>query len=274
MRWVLGANTVKLWGFSGPSPFEHVRMADEEGLDVWLEFNPTMAWERNNPDISVSSYCENLARFAQAAEEAKVKVLVVGHEIDIHLTSFKPETGDLRRGVDELVKTARQNYSGLVTYCNWPDVWDITNINWEPMDYLHPQLYKSDCKRELTDEEYLDALLKWENTVPGKPLVISEWGSVTVKDPLAIGACCNNLENLPYQYDPVAQAEAIERSIKVLLHADIYGFFLHDWDGPDFPDSAYKYAKNWSQIGYGIWNSKTNEPKPSFWIVYKYYKER
>jgi hypothetical protein len=273
MRWVLGVNAVKIWGRSTlktDAAFNNVKIAHEEGLEVWLEFCPVYIWEMYQPNIDVNTYCEELARFAQAAEEAKAEVLIVGHEVDVHLKRFDYKSGALRKAVEEMVKTARQNYSGLVTYCTWDGPWDVCNINWKPMDIIHPQIYKSDTTRELTDSEYLSIINKWKNKMPGKPFAISEFGSLTVSEGASIGGWNDLLKTKPYHYDTQAQADFVERQLKVLFKADIYGIFLQCWDEGVNPAAGYDQ----SEVGYGIWDWRSSEPKPSFWAVYKYYRER
>lgn len=273
MRWVLGANAVKIWGrnpLAYDVAFDHVELAHEEGLEVWLEFCPVYQLETTDPDISVESYCEQLAGFAQEAERLEVEVLIVGHEVDLHLKRFSNETGELKTAVEEMLETARQNYSGPVTYCTWSDPWGLTDVNWELVDIVFPQLYKSDCTRELTDNEYLDALIQWKSRIPQKPLAISEYGSLTVSDAGAIGPCWYIPLEQPVRHDPQAQADFIERQLRVLFEADIYGMFLHCWEEKD--NTGVYYDQN--TLGFGIWDYKSQEPKPSFWAVYKYYRER
>jgi hypothetical protein len=210
-----------------------------------------------------------LAQFAQEAEKAKVEVLVVGYEIDLHLNNFDNFTGELRKAVDEMEKTARQYYSGLITYCPWNDPWEYSDINWEPMDLVFTQLYKSDCTRELTDEEYLDAIHRWKSKAPGKPLAISEFGSFTMSEAPAIGPCIDLPKEQNVTYNPQVQADFIERQLRVLFNADVYGIFLHCWD----EGLAAGIGYDPSEVGYGIWDWRSQEPKPSFWTVYKYYRE-
>jgi hypothetical protein len=267
MKWVLGANAVKIWGV-GPTSFDHVKFAHEEGLKVWLVYGLWTRLETTNPDISVEDYCKQLTGFAQAAEEAKAEVLIVGDEVDRHLKRFDYKTGALRGAVDEMVKTARQNYHGLVTYTTWDGPYDICNINWEPTDIIFPQIYKSKDARELTDSEYLSIINKWKNKTPGKLMAISEFGSLTVSEGAALGPQSGLLKTKPYHYDTQAQADSIERNLRVLFKADVYGIFLHRWD-----DGGPGPVKDWEQVGYGIWDWRSNEPKPSFWVVYKYYRE-
>ncbi len=273
MRWVLGTSAVKLFGQS-PEVFDFVKLAHEEGLAVWLASAPAQTLLVLNPDVSVEDYCKQLAGFAQAAEEAKAEVLIVGYEVD-RLKHFDFKTGALRAAVDEMVKTARQNYSGLVTYGTWDGQLDICNVNWEPMDIIFPQIYKSDGSmesyptRELTDSEYLSIINKWKNKIPGKLTAIAEFGSMTVSEGAAFGPCSGVLKTTPYHYDAQAQADAIERQLRVLFQADVHGIFLHLWD-----DGTTGPVNDWEQVGYGIWGWRSNEPKPSFWAVYKYYRER
>jgi len=272
MRWVLGTSDVKLLGFSN-EVFDHVELAQEEGLKVWLDYAPA-ALGALNPDISVEDYCKQLAGFAQAAEEAKAEVLIVGYEVDRHLKRFDYQTGALRAAVDEMVKTARQNYHGLVTYGTWDGPFDVCNINWEPMDIIFPQIYKftrtaSNAPRELTDSEYLSIINKWKNKTPGKLTAIAEYGSLSVSEGAALGPCSDLLKTEPYHYDTQAQADSIARQLRVLFEADIYGIFLHRWD--NYPAGP---VKDWEQVGYGIWDWRSKEPKPSFWVMYKYYRER
>jgi hypothetical protein len=273
MRWVLGANAVKIWGLSpleSDMAFNNVKLAHEEGLVVWLEYCPVYRLETTNPDISVESYCRQLAGFAQQAERLGVEVLVVGHEVDVHLKRFDYKTGALSKAVDEMVKTARQNYYGLVTYCTWDGPWDVCNINWETMDIIFPQIYKSNTTKELTDSEYISIINKWKNKVPEKPLAISEFGSLTISEGANIGGWNDLLKTKPYHYDTQAQADFVERQLKVLFNADIYGIFLQCWDEGVNPAAGYDQ----SEVGYGIWDWRNNEPKPSFWVTYKYYRER
>lgn len=271
MRWVLGANAVKLWGVFSTTAFDHVKLAHEEGLEVWLEFCPVYTWELYWPNIDVNTYCEELAKFAQAAERAEVEVLVVGHEVDLHLKRFGSETGALRKAVDEMITTARKSYSGLVTYCNWPDLWEKTNINWKPMDIVFPQIYKSDCSRAYSDAEYSDAILKWKNKTPKKPMAVSEYGSLTISEAAVIGPCDYLVKGRAVTHDPTTQANLIDKQLQLLFKADVYGIFLHLWDYKQ--DIAYD---GWdrSKLGYGIWDYISKEPKTSFWVVYKYYRER
>ena len=270
MRWVLGANAVKLWGFN-TAAFDHVKLAHEEGLQVWLEYCPVYWLETVNPNISVEDYCKQLAGFAQEAERLGAEVLVVGHEVDIHLTNFDYESGALRKAVDEMVKTARQSYHGLVTYCTWDGPFDVCNINWELMDIIFPQIYKtlfSPTRREMTDDEYLSTINKWKNKATGKLMAISEFGSLTVSEAASLGGWNTFLGTNPYQYDPQAQVDFVEGQLRVLFKSDVYGIFLHLWD-----DSPWALVKDWEKVGYGIWDWQNSEPKPSFWVVYKYYKE-
>jgi hypothetical protein len=265
IHWVLGADAVKIWGYD-ESAFENVCFAHEEGLEVWLQYCPLFVIGNEKSDISVADYCAQLAEFAQSAEANKVEVLVVGHEIDLHTVNFNNETGQLKSAVDEMVRTARQYFFGLITYCDWNDPWEYSNVNWEPMDFIFPQLYKSDCLRELTDEEYLDALHRWGNKVPSKPLAISEFGSYTTSNAPEYGPCAwSTVWTQEVIYDPQTQADFIESQLRILFQANVYGIFLLCWDEGI---GDHNYAK----FGYGIWNLQTNEPKPSFWTVYKYYR--
>lgn len=267
MRWVLGANAVKIWALV---TFNHVKFAHEEGFEVWLEYCPVYLLDRTDPDISVEDYCKQLATFAQEAERLKVKVLIVGHEVDVRLWRFDYKTGALRRAVDKMVKTARQHYNGLVTYCTWDGPWDVCNINWEPMDIIFPQIYKSDTTRELTDREYLNIIKRWKNKKPRKLMAVSEFGSLTVSEGASIGGWNFLLKTKPYNYDPQAQADFIERQLRVLVKTDIYGIFLQCWDEGITPRVGY----NKSEVGHGIWDWRSKEPKPSFWVAYKYYRKR
>jgi hypothetical protein len=273
MCWVLGANAIKLWGQS-VVVFDHVKLAHEEGLQVWLEYCPVYALETSNPDITVEDYCKPLALWAQAAEREKVEVLVVGHEVDLYLKRFSDVTGALRKAVDAMIKTARDNYHGLITYCTWSLPYQNTNINWESSDIVFPQQYNSDCTRALTDNEYLSALLRWKSKIPGKPLAISEFGSLTMSEAAALGACTGSdklAKEGKVTYDPTTQANLVEKQLQILFKADVYGIFLHMWDEQEaIPIHGWDRNK----LGFGIWDYKSQIPKSSFWVVYKYYKER
>ena len=270
MRWVLGATAVKIWQ-DGPPGFNHPNAAHEEGLEVWLEFCPVYRLENTNPDISVEAYLTLLAKFSQWAEINKVEVLVVGHEVELHLKRFDYQSGALKKAVDEMIKTTRANFGGLITYCDpSPSFGPLrdTNINWQVMDIIHPQIYKSNnYSRELSESEYLNTINEWKNKAPGKPMVISEFGSLTVSEAAIWGANVNLFRANPYHYDPQAQADFIERNLQAIFKGDVYGTFLHVWDEQDWVKDAQKLA-------YSIWLSTSEEPKPSFWVVYKYFRTR
>ena len=145
----------------------------------------------------------------------------------------------------------------------------FSDINWQVMDFIHPQIYKSNSTRELTDGEYLGLINNWRNKVPGKPMAISEFGSLTVSEAPNYGAYIKPMQEGSYHYDPQAQADFIDRQLKVQFMTDIYGTFLNTWVG-----NPLGVVKDWEQVGYGIWNWRISEPKPSFWVVYKYYRTR
>jgi len=278
MRWVLGTNAVKIWGQSAAA-FNCVKLAHEEGLEVWLEYCAMYSLETSNPGISVEDYCDMLAQFAQSAEEAGVEVLVVGHENDLHLKNFDYKTGALRGAVDKMLKTARQNYSGLVTYCTWDGPWNggFCNINWEHADIILPQVYKGTGGAvPVSDTDYLNNLLWWKNKYPQKPFAVSEFGCLTISKGEPAGGNWFILMEQSVTHDPQAQAESIERQMRIIFEADIWGTFLHCWDEKDQSGARYlKYIlTDQNKLGYGIWDYKSQEPKQSFWSVYKYYREK
>ena len=192
-----------------------------------------------------------------------MKSWLLAMRVDIHLKRFDYQSGALKRAVDEMVKTARANYSGLITYCEAP-AWALrqtSDINWQVMDIIHPQLYKSNSVRELTDSEYFNTIYEWKNKSPDKLMAISEFGSLTVSEAAIWGAYIEPLQKGLYHYDPQAQADFIERQLKVQFMTDIYGTFLHVWDEQDWVKDAQKVA-------YSIWYSTSKEPKPSFgWSI-------
>ena len=98
-------------------------------------------------------------------------------------------------------------------------------------------------------------------------MAISEFGSLTVSEAAIWGAYIEPVQKGLYHYDPQAQADFIERQLKVQFMTDIYGTFLHIWDEQDWVKDAQK-------VCYSIWYSTSKEPKPSFWVVYKYFRTR
>ena len=136
------------------------------------------------------------------------------------------------------------------------------------MDIIHPQIYKSNnYSRELSESEYLNTINQWKAKAPFKPMVISEFGSLTVSEAAIFGANVDLFKAHMDHYDTQAQADFIERQLKVQFMTDIYGTFLHVWDEQDWVKDAQKLA-------YAIWYSTSKEPKPSFWVVYKYYRAK
>ncbi len=209
--------------------------------------------------MDLNTYRKWLGDFAKEAQKHNVKVLSVGNEIDLHSKHFSREGNLQHKALDELIKVVRENYSGLVTYCDWDGHWNVTNINWEPMDIVFPQIYKGKVGEPASDEEYLNTLLKWKRRYLSKPLANAEFGSLSITDGERWGGAWDTPIKQPVQYDPKSQAESIDRQLRLNFMGEIYGVFLHVWNEPA---TGQEHDKN--RLGYGIWDHVKMEPKQVF----------
>jgi len=270
MRWVLRCNAVKLWG-SDDHAFYHVKLANNEGLDVYLQFEPIA----ENPDIELDRYEIRLARFAKKAEEHDVKVLSVGNEMELWSKEFGSEglwgwtdasfasrrAGKVETFVDELVQVARGDYSGLLTYTDWwASPWGYEDVNWNTMDMVSLNLYIG----KASDSLYLNTIIRMRNKYP-LPFIVSETGSLTIAEADEADGDDSYLWRFPVHHNPQKQAGVIDRQLKLIYQAEADGVFVYAWDRSTW--------RNMNKLGFGIWDYVEKEPKLSFWTVYKYYKD-
>lgn len=171
--------------------------------------------------------------------------------------------GDLERFVDELVTIARKNYRGIITYADW---WSQgkSEINWKPMDMVSQNIYY----HRAYDQYFSAYVIYMKNK--SKPLIISETGSLTIAeaDDIGAGGDFTYLETHKVNWDMNKQSQIINKELSIFYHAGVYGIFVHVWDEP-----ISHRAGDMNQLGYGVWDYINKVPKPSFWIIYKYYKD-
>jgi hypothetical protein len=274
IRWALRCNAVRLYCIDyidDYDVFHHAKIAQDEGLDVWLHFFPLF----NNSNISSDEFKQQLSDISKKSQEQGIKGLMVSSEVDIWWNKMGGDlghstvghayrnNGDLSKFVDELVQIARQNYSGLVTYCDW---WasGLRGVNWAPMDMVSQNIYYHSAY----DQYFADYVLQMKSQ--SKPLIISETGSLTISeaDDIGAGGDFTYVINHNVHHDPEKQVRVIDKELNVFYSIGVHGIFVHVWDEPAL---GQQYDKN--KLGFGIWDYVKKEPKPSFWIVYKYYKE-
>ncbi len=286
IRWVLRCNAVKLWGCNEKrwKPeghiFHHLALAQEEGLDVWLNFFPAF---HPYPDTSLTTYKKWLAEFAAKAQQLDVKGLWVGTKLDLfskawggydgHRTQPGHPKERLANYIDELVDIARQNYSGPISYseANWWDPVYAYNVHWNNMDFISFDMTigRSYIGRTVTDKFYVDSLLQTKKKYTN-PLFASELKCLSVSGAEIAGGDAAYPLYVRAHHDPEKQAQVMDRELCLLWEVGIDGVFAGYWDAP-----AQGYGKSYdmNRLGFGIWDHVKKEPKPSFWTVYKYYKE-
>ncbi len=207
-------------------------------------------------------------------ERSDLKVLVrltefhekYNKEMNIWGEKFKNENL-VKKAVDDLVKVARQNYSGQVTYADWwfENWWKPgrdPEFDWYSMDFISSNLYIGKAR----DEDFLNYML-WKKMKYAKPFIVSETESLTVDKDEADWDYSYLWRSL-VNHDPKRQAERIERQLDLIYRAEVDGIFVFCWDEPiDHPWG------DMNKLGFGIWDHVKMEPKPSFFIVYKYFKD-
>jgi len=273
IRWALRCNTVRLYGYNDYDVFHHANLAQAEGLDVWLLFFPLFSY----PDMDVGRYRTQLASFANRAQGNNVAALYVGAEFDAwwrvwggydgHVTEYDVHSERIRKYIDELIKIARQNYSGAITYQEW-DYWmnPDKNVGWNSMDYVSLAPYIGYYNKHLlSDQLYLNAFYRIKEKYD-KPLFIAEVGSLTITESEELGGLSKTVSRC--HYDPQKQAKVIDRHLRLLYQVAVDGLFVFCWDEP----IQHPWG-DMNKLGFGIWDYVEKEPKPSFWTVYKYYKD-
>jgi|GEM_PF-1509070 len=275
IRWVLRCNAVRLYCGADYDVFVHVKLAQDEDLCTWLLFFPLFV----HPDIDEKTYKSQLTEIARKAEKNNVPGLFVGAEFDAWWNIWGGYAGDptqynlnnerLKKCIGDLVEIVRKNYSGLITYQEW-DCWYNfdKNLNWDIMDAVSASPYIGSYNKQfLNDQLYLD-IFKNIKSKYNKPVVIAEVGSLTISESEEAGGRADYVLSNPYHYDQEKQAEAIDRHLNLLYQADVDGIFLCCWDEP-----VHHPWGDMNKLGFGIWDYANKEPKPSFWVVYKYYKD-
>jgi len=273
IRWVLRCNAVRIWGFDTIA-FRYVKLAQDEGLDVWLQFHPLYSY----PDISVDEYKSRLSDFAQKAKEYNVKVLFVGNEMDLWWKKMggcpthncddynARKSGKLSSCINDLIGIARQKFNGKVTYAEWGALWGILdwNIPWSKMDIISSNIY---IQEGATEEKFYNSIFN-AKSIYTKPFIISETGSQTYREAEQAGGDYTYLLRFDVHYDPYTQANVIDKELRLIFSSNVSGVFIYCWDA----DVSHS-AGDMNKLGFGIWDYIVKEPKPSFWSVYKYFKE-
>ena len=274
MRWALRCNAVRLWGYDD-NAFYHVKLAQNEGLEVYLQFEPIVPCEIKNIDIDLDSYKERLSNFATRAEKNDIKFLFIGNELELWWKEFgskglwgwtsasfdSRETGKLEKLLDELTRITRENYSGSVTYADWwASPWGFKELDWSAMDIVSRNM----IMKEIDDSAFLDYLTRIKSRY-SKPFIISEIGSLTITEAELAGGDDSYLWAFPVHHDQEKQAEVIDRRLKLAYQAGVDGVFILCWDRSTW--------NNMNELGFGIWDHVKKEPKLSFWTVYRYFKE-
>jgi len=275
IRWALRCNTVRLYGYNDYDVFHHVNLAQEEGLDVWLLFFPLFSY----PDMDVGRYKTQLASFANRAQENNVAALYVGAEFDAWwrvwggydgiVTEPDFHSERLRQYIDELADVARENYSGGLTYQEWDYWWKPSkSVNWKNLDYVSLAPYIGAYNSHLLNDSLYLAAFRAVRSKYANPLIIAEVGSYSVAESEQVGGTLADDLGSALEHDPQKQAEVIDRHLRLLYQVGADGIFVFCWDEP----VAHPWG-DMNKLGFGIWDYVEKEPKPSFWTVYKYYKD-
>jgi hypothetical protein len=275
IKWVLKCNAVRLYGHND-FVFHHIVLAQNEGLDVYLQFDPVSPANFENVNLSSDLYEKQLVIFAKKAQEYNVKWLSVGYELELwwkilgsegnwgwNDASFASrQNSTVDRVVKELGKIARENYSGIVTYADWyASQWGFQQLNWHNVDIISMNMYL-----EQNRDELLIPTIKSLKQNYNKPYIISETGSLTITEAENTGGDDSYTWRYPVHYDQGTQAKKIDRTLNLIYKAKVDGVFIYSWDrNANFHDQ--------NKLGFGIWDYVKKEPKLSFWTVYKYYKE-
>lgn len=270
MRWVLRCNTIRLWGHTDINrALAFVRLANDEGLDVYLTICPTAA----DAGISKDGYESCLVEYAENAQNLGVKYLSVGNEIELWWKEFgssgawgwtsasfeNRKAGKVASYVDDLVKLARQYYSGCVTYNDYVAE-GLGSLNWQNLDALSINIYGS----YQLSKSYIQNMKQVAKSL-NKPFYWTELGSLTITEAEQAGGDDSVIWESSVHLDQGKQAELIGQKLRLAYETKVDGIFVFVWDRSTW--------NNMNELGFGIWDSVKKEPKLSFWTVYKYYRE-
>jgi hypothetical protein len=292
VRWALRCNSVKLWGCDEQrwEPkghiFNHIKAAQNEGLDVWVTFFPGL---HPFPDLDLEIYNQWLSDFSKKSQELGIKGLWVGAELDLFWKKWKGYNGRpieslssderlaLSKYIDRLAKSVRQNFYGTISYAeaNWWEPVYAYNTNWNNMDFISFDMTIGDyVGRKVTDDFYISSLRNAKQKY-SKPIFAAELPVLTISEAESAGGDTTYPLRFQVHYDPEKQAKITEWQLRMLYQVPVDGIFAGIWDEPygyygnkDVNNQTYDANK----LGAGIWDYIAKEPKLSFWTVYKYYK--
>jgi len=281
MKWSLRCNAVRLWASSiyGDS-FYHAQLVQNEGMDAWSVFYPTVHPPYYNVTDSslLVRYKIELSDYAEKAQSHNIKGLWVGAEFDAWWPAWGGRGGvasqnnaDLRNYIDDLVRTARQKYSGPISYQEWDYWWQYdSKVNWKNMDMISLSPWVGHYNAAMRDNQtYLNTFINIKNKY-GKPLYIVEVGSPSITEAEQVGGIDSLIPSADNHADQQKQATLITRYLNLLYQAGVDAVFICMWDEP--ASHAFGYG-NSNEKGKGVWDYIKREPKLGFWSIYKYFKE-
>ena len=225
------------WGESPHGAEETIKLAKTSGLKVMLK---PQVWMHHGwvGDMDYASdkewhqweeeYKAYILRFAEIASRQSVEVFCIGTEFKIALQKREAFWFDL-------IKSVREIYDGMISYCaNWDEFEDVGI--WKELDLIGVSAYFPLIKDETPD---IDALVKaWKPIKKriqklsykfGKPVFFAEYGYLSLD-----GSTWNNWElekrRMDVDVNELAQANALEAMYKSFYNEKFWaGGFLWKW---------------------------------------------
>ncbi len=239
-----------------------IQYAHQKGLSVFLF--PTLhiqhlghkEWrgvlKPQDPELWWRNYTKLMRFYTDLAREYQVEVLSIGSELCAMESDYEHWS--------KIVRYARKNYSGLLTYsANWDHYHNITFM--KELDYLGINAYFGLTQK---NDPTLDELLQSWKPAKGrieeaykeyeKPIVITEIGYPSV----------DGANSHPWNYFSKSQIDLKEQEL-------CYQAFVKTWDPPPaYLHAVYFY--NWWGPGGSLDRDYTPRGKPAAAVLEKWYK--
>ncbi|MEV4314305.1 hypothetical protein [Actinocrispum sp. NPDC049592] len=250
----LHCNAVRISGDDPDRITQAAHAAIDAGLQVWFAPFPI-----DLTPAQLEPYFERCARAAQEIwQRDHHTVLVLGCEMSLFCkgfvpgevlferlrnamdpqawANFTPET-DFTRMLAGLLKQARKNFSGGITYASG----DWEEIDWSGFDFASVDLYRDAGNADRYAERVR------EHTTHGKPLVITEFGCCTYQSAAEAGgmgwaiidySATPRVLNGDYVRDETVQRAYFEESMDVFEAQDVHGAFWFTFAGYEAVSAA------------------------------------
>lgn len=265
----LNANVIRLEGYK-PLVFEIAKIAQEEGLEVWIQL-------KFNDVVPISKFLIKSEEFAKKAQELGVTTFILGGELTLELNfenektlNYVKKTKDFENNVikplqenptifqdfmNQLIKKVRKKFTGKIAYSS--GTWEFDYVPWDKIDIvMNNQFYWKPTKDRFI------SLLK-EIKQFGKPAIQGECAFQTIDQALDAGPMFLYSKEHKVNYDEETQAECFRKNLNYIKKANLDGVFIHQFDENTIGGGG--------DLGFGIVKLNGTKKK-SFFVISEFFK--